>query len=222
MSRYLIGDVHGCLKTLEALVEKLEPGVPVTMLGDLIDRGPRDAGVVQFVMDQGYDCIMGNHEHMMLDEWLAKKFDTHRRVYQIGIWGMNGGIGLEAFTEEQLRWLATRPHYIKYDDLKNEKGLALFACHGGVRHHIADSISPEKLSHYLRIEQTILWYRHTPGRLPGYFQVTGHSVTKEPIIAEHYARIDTGCVNSIYELECHKLTALRFPEMEIVQQLFID
>ena len=35
---YLIGDVHGCFKTLMGLVEQLPPNADIMFTGDLIDR----------------------------------------------------------------------------------------------------------------------------------------------------------------------------------------
>jgi len=41
MSRLIIGDVHGCYDELVDLFTKLPEDVPVTFVGDLVDRGPR-------------------------------------------------------------------------------------------------------------------------------------------------------------------------------------
>lgn len=73
----LIGDVHGCAKTLERLLQKLgyskKNGVychskrRVIFLGDIIDRGPhiREALLLVFAMVQAGSAhmIMGNHEY---------------------------------------------------------------------------------------------------------------------------------------------------------------
>ncbi len=72
----LIGDIHGCAKTLEHLLATLgyrrEAGVwrhPQRMaifLGDLVDRGPRIREALHLVRDMvaagQAHCIMGNHE----------------------------------------------------------------------------------------------------------------------------------------------------------------
>lgn len=77
---YAIGDVHGCLDLLEALEEQIvsdakrygEVRKAIIMLGDLIDRGPDPAGVVDHVMAEppkGFSrfVLAGNHETAMLD-----------------------------------------------------------------------------------------------------------------------------------------------------------
>src|SRR3990167_2978740 len=72
----LIGDIHGCAKTLARLLEtlgyRLQAGVwrhPQRMaifLGDLVDRGPRIREALHLVRDMVVAgqalCIMGNHE----------------------------------------------------------------------------------------------------------------------------------------------------------------
>ena len=72
----LIGDIHGCAKTLELLLStlgyRLQGGVwrhpqrMVIFLGDLVDRGPRIREALHLVRDMVTAgqalCIMGNHE----------------------------------------------------------------------------------------------------------------------------------------------------------------
>jgi serine/threonine protein phosphatase 1 len=68
-----IGDVHGCLAALEALLEAIDPRSEdtIVMLGDLVDRGPQSREVVDRVIQLGDRCrlvsLLGNHEAMMLD-----------------------------------------------------------------------------------------------------------------------------------------------------------
>ncbi|MCR9145081.1 MAG: metallophosphoesterase [bacterium] len=61
----IIGDVHGCYKSLRALVKKCPPE-PICFVGDLIDRGPDSKGVVEFVRGEGHQCVLGNHEELMI------------------------------------------------------------------------------------------------------------------------------------------------------------
>ena len=64
---FAVGDVHGHLATFKALLHrlKLKPEDRVVCLGDMIDRGPNSAGVVELI--RGHPqiiCLKGNHEHM--------------------------------------------------------------------------------------------------------------------------------------------------------------
>ncbi|MEM8561564.1 MAG: metallophosphoesterase [Pseudomonadota bacterium] len=70
----IIGDVHGEIESLRALLEVLGYGADgshsdgrhLVFVGDLIDRGPDSVGVVQLVSDLvaagTAQCLMGNHE----------------------------------------------------------------------------------------------------------------------------------------------------------------
>ncbi len=64
---YAVGDVHGHLATLRALLHRLNLGAEdrVVVLGDAIDRGPDAAGVVHLLRtDPRLILLMGNHERM--------------------------------------------------------------------------------------------------------------------------------------------------------------
>lgn len=72
MSRYVIGDVHGCSKALDALAEELSPGRDdlLIFLGDFIDRGPDSRGVIDRVIELSRRTrvvsLRGNHEIMLM------------------------------------------------------------------------------------------------------------------------------------------------------------
>lgn len=81
----LIGDVHGCARTLARLLDQLgyrqQGGIwrhkrrQVIFLGDIIDRGPRIREALHLVHDMveagQAHCIMGNHEFNALG-WYAE------------------------------------------------------------------------------------------------------------------------------------------------------
>jgi serine/threonine protein phosphatase 1 len=76
---YVIGDVHGCLELLERLLSRIESEIredprhktSIVFLGDLIDRGPDSASVIERLRTYSppgasAHFIMGNHEEVML------------------------------------------------------------------------------------------------------------------------------------------------------------
>ncbi len=76
---YVVGDIHGRLDLLEQLISMIEADVRarsksknvIVFLGDLIDRGPDSAQVVErlrlYRPEFGKtECLMGNHEEVML------------------------------------------------------------------------------------------------------------------------------------------------------------
>ncbi len=89
---YAVGDIHGQLHMLEALVERVsfQEDDEVVFLGDFIDRGRDSRGVVEFLISfqkrhPRAVCLRGNHEDMFLDH-LAGGGN-----YEAGVYFMNGG-----------------------------------------------------------------------------------------------------------------------------------
>ncbi|NJL82414.1 MAG: serine/threonine protein phosphatase [Chloroflexaceae bacterium] len=66
--RIVVGDVHGHYEALMSLLQRisLESDDQLYFLGDLIDRGPNSADVVEFIIQNNYPCLRGNHEEMLL------------------------------------------------------------------------------------------------------------------------------------------------------------
>jgi serine/threonine protein phosphatase 1 len=67
-----IGDIHGCLAALDALICAIAPGPEDTLitLGDYIDRGPHSRGVLDRLVTLARRCrlvpLIGNHEELLL------------------------------------------------------------------------------------------------------------------------------------------------------------
>jgi len=84
-----IGDIHGCLPALDALLDEIKPAADDLLipLGDFIDRGPDSRGVIDRLIALSDQCrvvpLIGNHEIMMLA--------ALERVGEIGVWQMCGG-----------------------------------------------------------------------------------------------------------------------------------
>jgi len=96
-SVWVVGDVHGHFRTLEALVGQLDldEGDAIVMLGDLIDRGPKSAHVVRYVRGtDGVFSIRGNHEQMMIEGFDESSFFKDRSI-ESRIWYHNGGMATE-------------------------------------------------------------------------------------------------------------------------------
>jgi polynucleotide kinase-phosphatase len=224
----IVGDVHGCLDELRALLEslgyRLEPGPGgwsarppegrrAIFLGDLVDRGPDTPGVLRLVMAMVRDgaalCVPGNH-----DVKLARRLGgadvkpTH---------GMDRSLEqLERepadFREEARRFLdGLVSHYVL-------DGGHLVVAHAGLPAEMHGRASG-------RVREFSL-YGDTTGEsdefgLPvrrewaasyrgGALVVYGHTPVPEPLWLNRTVNIDTGCVFG------GRLTALRWPEQELV------
>ena len=73
MSQFVISDIHGNLKTFEALLKRIDfrKKDELFILGDYIDRGPDSKGVIDTIFrlrKEGYTlhCLKGNHEEALL------------------------------------------------------------------------------------------------------------------------------------------------------------
>lgn len=75
---YAIGDVHGRFDLLKELSSRIQADIEaqrytarVILLGDMIDRGPQSAHVLDWLVKEGVEggasAICGNHERMMLN-----------------------------------------------------------------------------------------------------------------------------------------------------------
>jgi serine/threonine protein phosphatase 1 len=77
-----IGDIHGCLAALEAILAAIRPRPDDTLvtMGDYIDRGPDSRGVIERLLRLGRECrlipLLGNH-----DEMLLKIYDGQAELY---------------------------------------------------------------------------------------------------------------------------------------------
>ena len=151
---YIIGDVHGCYRSLLVLIEQLPHKFDskICFVGDLIDRGPASADVVEFVRAGGYDAVMGNHERSFVRNAktalrCAKtgKFTSSNDLYAFfsldESWLFNNGgeATLASYyrhrdvkqCKEHLRFVSRLPIYLEYD-LRDESGRALVVSHSAV------------------------------------------------------------------------------------------
>ena len=89
MRTLAIGDVHGCARQLDALLDAIQPAADdhLVFLGDCVDRGPDSAAVLKRVLHlrraRRVTFVLGNHEQMML----AAR-ESHERLTD---WLVNGG-----------------------------------------------------------------------------------------------------------------------------------
>lgn len=191
--RYVIGDVHGCARTLRLLVEEtlgLAREDELYLLGDLIDRGPATREVLDFLVglrEGGYRVasVRGNHEEMLL----ASCQDRN----QFYLWMLNGGHAtLESFGVEDACEIPERYRTL-LDELPTYLLLPGFALvHAGL-----DCQGPDPFAD----RQTLLWSRSCtvdPARTGGRRVVSGHTPRTrreiEASLEEDWIMLDNGCV----------------------------
>ena len=224
----IIGDLHGCFDELEALLVKLgyrierqdegfsvshPQGRRLVFLGDLVDRGPRIVDCLRIVMDAVAGgvaiCVPGNHETKLLrhlrgrrvtmthglDATVAQMADEepafHDRVAEF----IDGLVSHYAFDGGKL---AVAHAGMKAEMLNRSSGavreFALFGETTGETDEFGFPVRYDWASEY-RGDAAIV-YGHTP--------VADAEWVNGTIC------VDTGCVFG------GKLTALRYPERELV------
>lgn len=94
---WVIGDVHGCIEQLWALVEKINPGPEdrLVFCGDFLSRGPDGAACVRFAREWGALAVQGNHDRKYTDE--RPKSNKVRQAH------------FDALTEDDKEWLRNLP-----------------------------------------------------------------------------------------------------------------
>lgn len=227
-SRIIIGDIHGYHNQLMALIAQLPKDVPITFVGDLIDRGRSSSKVVSFVKDGGYDCVLGNHEQMMVDELkYSKDFkgnDVPAISYYESCWLNNGGgITLDSYENddgtfnipllnEHKEWMSKLPVVLEYKDVVNDKGDYLVVSHSTV----ADAWHLPHDDKQFKVR--VIWDRKDmPRKIEGIYNAYGHTPQKNgPTVKGHFAAIDTGNYSSREGFGA--LTAIQFPEMIVYSQ----
>lgn len=134
---WVIPDIHGCSRTLKALVENMilpEKSDHLIFLGDYIDRGPDSKGVIDYIIgleEQGYHVttLMGNHEDYCLTAWeddqnikgflgIVPKSKTQRE------WELYGGkqciesFGVERpreIPDKYIEWMKKLKYFVELD-----------------------------------------------------------------------------------------------------------
>jgi len=246
----ILTDIHGCYDTLMALLAKIpqeEKDKGIVFCGDLIDRGPKSAQIVEFVKSNNYPCVLGNHEDMMIQEGAMclkyyQRGQMNTAFYSSG-WVPNGGnktlysyethledqlddrgLPTEVFDltlyEEHTEWMKQLPIIIEFPKVVNDKGEKLVISHSSIGHAFYKrNFTPNVDADQ---KQDIIWGRHhVPKKVKGKFNVFGHTPTPKPIIRDHFANIDTGCyLDGHYNMKY--LTALSFPSMKVYQQECLD
>jgi serine/threonine protein phosphatase 1 len=213
-----IGDIHGCARSLEALLDKLSEhnSRKYIFVGDYIDRGPDSKGVVDLLLDfrEQQDCVFlrGNHEQMLLDAV---------DIGELDLWLSNGGRQtLISYQTEGEEFDISKAHLEFYKNTRFFYDTPdYFFVHAG--------ISPSKtISECIEDEEEVkefLWERSHLNAFETPWEKTlvfGHTPRPFPIQRNKMIGIDTGCV---YEsLGYGKLTAVLLPERAFVQQTCLD
>ena len=221
----IVGDVHGCAAELRELLERLgyvpdADGVPrhplgrrVVFVGDLVDRGPAVAEVLELVMRMHAAgralCVRGNH-----DDKLLRKLRGRNVAVAHGLQQSLDSLAERPprFSRAVVRFLDSLPSHLVLD------GGGLVVAHAGMvdRYQGRDSRRVRDFALYgdttgevdeLGLPVRRDWAATYHGRAAVAY---GHTPVARPSWVNGTVNVDTGCVFG------GALTALRWPERDTV------
>jgi diadenosine tetraphosphatase ApaH/serine/threonine PP2A family protein phosphatase len=210
-----IGDVHGCIDELTALLTKLgyEPfagnsmshpdGRRAFFLGDLSNRGPDTPGVLGLAMAMLASgdalAVPGNHDIFLLQA-LTGRVPGDPDAVQSSLMQLGDH---DALKQDVVAFIESLPVHQLLDNG------SLVAAHAGLPEALQGLDTPEARHFAVFGERPDRdkWARDYRGARK---VVHGHLPTEQPQWLNGTLDIDTGCVYG------GRLTALRYPELELV------
>jgi serine/threonine protein phosphatase 1 len=193
MRTLAIGDIHGCVRALDALLGLIDPqrDDQVVALGDYIDRGPDSKGVLDRMIALRERCacltLKGNHDLMMLagredpehfGEWLKCGGKETLRSYQ-------AAEDWETFAEAipARHW-----RFLQDDCVPYHETITHFFVHANAYPDLPLVEQPDYMLYWEKLEAAA-WRPHESGKT----MVCGHSVQRSgrPLVLDRAVCIDT-------------------------------
>lgn len=201
--RYCIGDIHGCIKTLDYLINQIyiqDSNPTFYFVGDLIDRGPDSKSVIDLIIDLTKKnlahVVLGNHEVMMLNTYKCNQLISE------SMWQKNGAESTvlsfnpkaniklpikDLIPQKYYQFINMLPHFIELKDY--------FIVHAGFNFNVSNPFTEIESMVWTREEQNN--YDYTKGKTI----IHGHTpVPIEQLEARvrnkrvDIINIDSGCV----------------------------
>lgn len=231
--RIFIGDVHGHYDGLMDLLEIIDPAQDdqLYFAGDLIDRGSQSAQVVEYVRKNEHSCVLGNHEHLLLEALGNGRVDAKA----LRVWFYSGGQStLTSYASldllnEHLTWLKALPLYLDLGDV--------WLVHAGLDPHLdVNAQTPDELC-WIRDE----FHNNPDPYFTDKLVITGHTITftfpdiapGQLVTGPGWLNIDTGAyhprsgwltgvdldANQVYQVNVHDQTRRQRPLQEAASPL---
>lgn len=207
---FAIGDIHGRLDKLEALMNRLSPaeGDTLVFLGDYLNRGPDSRGVIDFLLDLAGRAravfLLGNHEHALLEYARTGDVEYLRLLRGLGVEATLGSYGCGAMSA--LRDLSFLPRRHR----EFLEGLQAFHRERGYLFAHAGLAEPEDgLRDALDRQLSARGVFFASPKAGDEIVVFGHTAFETPFVASDRIGIDTGAVYGNV-LTAVELPALRF------------
>lgn len=159
----VVGDVHGCFSKLRAALDAVgfDPaaGDRLFSVGDLVDRGPESADVLEWLALPWFAAVQGNHEDM------AIRWGRPGCPMDAGLYALNGGAWNIANTApERLKYsdaLQALPLAIEVETAAGLVGIVHADCPFGSWWQFTAALENQELTRAYRkaIREAVLWSR---------------------------------------------------------------
>lgn len=232
--KWVIPDIHGCKKTLCALiVDKIKPNKAdmIYFLGDYIDRGPDPKGVIDYLRsleDAGFNVrfLMGNHEDYLLrslskkplSKSLFRKKDTYQEIWSENYWKSTlNSFDVEniyEIPEDYIQWIERLEYYIENKDF--------ILVHAGLNFDIDNPFEDKQSMLWVReyeiIPEKINYRKIIHGHVPINLEFIQMNIESQQF---DFIALDNGVYMKNTE-EFGNLLALELNTMELLVQPNID
>ncbi len=200
------GDIHGCLKAFETLLDVIAPTADdlLVLLGDYIDRGPDSRQVIQRVIDLDKQCrlvpLLGNHEVMLLEALKSLE-------YLVSWLGYGGQQTMDSYGGDPAQIPSEHLEFMRNCRPYHETDTHLFV-HANYEHDRPLEHQPETTTLWTHLSQRV-----PPPHQSGKKVVVGHTpqISGDILDLGHLVCIDTNCYGNGW------LTALDVDSGEVFQ-----
>ncbi len=185
-----IGDIHGCLASLDTLLDAIQPTADDTIVtvGDYVDRGPDSKGVIERLIELQQRTnlvpLLGNHEEMMLAV-LDQKMEPygwlgHGGVQTMDSYGFTGDLAV--IPESHRTFLNECRDYFESENH--------FVVHANYDPSLPFAEQPPDLLRWIKLTELM-----PPPHISGKRAIVGHTHDRRGEIVQfpHLVCIDTYC-----------------------------
>jgi serine/threonine protein phosphatase 1 len=207
MRVYAVGDIHGCLRQLDQLLEMIAKdaqGAPAkclaVFLGDYVDRGPDSKGVIDRLLSHPLPqfevhYIRGNHEQSLLDFLADPNIYRFWKGYGAQETLMSYGVIPPRFdhddalleTQRRLEVALPKEHLAFLQELPLSFSIGgYFFAHAGARPGLA--LGEQVAKDLMWVREEFIESDYDFGKMV----VHGHTPTDAPVVRANRIGIDTG------------------------------
>ena len=216
--RLVITDIHGCAKTFQRLLEKVELTTDdqLFLLGDFINRGPCSIEVIDAVLkleEDGYSVfpLMGNHEETILH--IIREKPNELRMLLKSRNSLNLLNKHQRIKKRAFRFMRKLPYYYELDDF--------YLVHAGFNLQIEQPMTDTHAMVWIRnfsIEKKLnkkrVYFGHTPTK---YSKIHAAVEANAKSIC-----LDNGCSHTYLGKEYGRLLCYDLDSRQLFKQKNID